>query len=278
VKNNLVTVVIPTYNRAHTILRAINSVLAQSYINIEIIVVDDGSTDETEVLLSELIQHKKLTYLKTENSGVAAARNYGVSNSTGYYLTFLDSDDEWLPNKLELQINYLKENQNIKIVYTDEIWIRSGVRVNPKHIHKKYEGAIFEQCILQCFIAPSSVMLERSLFLELNGFDEEFTVCEDYDLWLRISSQHLIGFLNSPLIIKHGGHEDQLSTKYFAMDMWRIKSLLNILEIRKLSESEQLAINKFIIEKGNILLKGYQKYKDNVNAETMAKILSRIPK
>jgi glycosyltransferase involved in cell wall biosynthesis len=217
----LVSIIIPTFNRSTFLLRAIKSVLNQSYKNFELIVVDDGSTDDTEILLQDLITNKSIHYYKKSNGGVASARNFGAIKALGHWYAFLDSDDEWLPNKLQDQLSFLLNNSHLNIVYGEEIWMRNGVRVNQKKHHKKSGGHIFEKCLEQCLIAPSSVLLTKKLFEEKKGFDESFIICEDYDLWLKISSSHEIGFIEQPLIVKYGGHEDQLSTKYFAMDMWR---------------------------------------------------------
>jgi glycosyltransferase involved in cell wall biosynthesis len=261
---SLVSIIIPTYNRSQTILRAVHSVLNQTYQNFELIIVDDGSSDETEELVKSLdnsiASTRKIIYLKTQNGGVSKARNLGASIARGEWLTFLDSDDEWLPEKLNLQLDFLINNPHQQVAYTQEIWIRNGVRVNPRITHQKYSGQIFDKCVQQCFIAPSSLIIKKSLFSELNGFDEEFVVCEDYDLWLKISSLYEINLINKALIIKHGGHSDQLSTKFVAMDLWRMRALLRILKIRNLSDSHKACVIDSIKQKGEILIKGFHKH------------------
>lgn len=274
--SQLVSVIIPTYNRSAVIFRAIDSVFAQTYKNFELIIVDDGSTDETREHLRELIDSNKIKYLKQENLGVSSARNLGVLNSKGSLITFLDSDDEWLPHKLQDQINYFIKNPHLKIVYGEEQWIRNGKRVNQKAIHKKSGGWIFSSCIQQCLIAPSSVMLTRILFNEMGGFDESFVVCEDYDLWLKISSTNEIGFITTPLIVKHGGHDDQLSKKYFAMDFWRLKSMFNILQTRELNPSDKLILIESMKKRGEILMKGYQKHGNTDAQQLVSKMLEGL--
>lgn len=273
---HFVSIIIPTYNRAHLVVRAIQSVLKQTYQNFELIVVDDGSSDDTAVHLKSFIENKSIHFYQKENAGVASARNFGVTKARGQWLAFLDSDDEWLPHKLQEQINFLMCNHHLKIVYGEETWIRNGVRVNQKKHHKKSGGRIFEKCLEQCLIAPSSVLLERQLFDELNGFDERFVVCEDYDLWIKISSRHEIGFIERPLIVKYGGHDDQLSTKYFAMDMWRLKAMNNLLKTTVLAEEDQSALRKVMQTKGNILLNGYQKHGKTEDAEKVLQILNNL--
>jgi glycosyltransferase involved in cell wall biosynthesis len=272
----LISVIIPTYNRASTILRAVESVLNQTYSNIELIVVDDGSTDETNQLLSPYILNRSVTYHKFENSGVAGARNTGAALARGNWLAFLDSDDEWLPHKLTEQMDFLSTHSKLQIVYTDEIWIRNRVLVNKKNHHQKMGGMIFGECLRQCLIAPSSVLLSKNLFDEMKGFDENYVVCEDYDLWLRISSKYEIGFISKMLIKKYGGHSDQLSTRFFAMDSFRIKSMKNILYDKNLSQLHREQIISTIKEKGDILIKGYLKHENIEAAEDIKKILSDV--
>ena len=273
---DLISVIIPTYNRASTIVRAVESVLNQTYSNIELIVVDDGSTDETNQLLSPYILNRSVTYHKFENSGVAGARNIGAALARGNWLAFLDSDDEWLLNKLTEQMDFLSTHSKLQIVYTDEIWIRNGVQVNKKNHHQKMGGMIFGECLKQCLIAPSSVLLSKKLFDEMSGFDDNYVVCEDYDLWLRISSKYEIGFINKMLIKKYGGHSDQLSTRFFAMDSFRIKSMKNILCDKNLSQRHREQVISTMKEKGDILIKGYLKHENFEAAEEIKKILSDV--
>jgi glycosyltransferase involved in cell wall biosynthesis len=274
--SDLISVIIPTFNRAALLGRAIHSVMNQSYKNFELIIIDDGSTDQTEELLCEIGTKHNFKYCKKSNKGVAHSRNYGVSLATGQWYAFLDSDDEWHPDKLQKQIQFLKVNPHLKMVYTDEIWIRHEKRVNQKKIHQKHGGNIFEHCLKQCFIAPSSVLIHRELFLEVGGFDESLVVCEDYDLWLRISSAFEIGLLSSPLIVKYGGHEDQLSTKYFAMDKWRILSLQNLLMSKSLTSIQRDLVKQMIVQKGSLLRKGYLKYGHQDEAEALKIVLEKL--
>jgi len=255
-----VNVIIPTFNREEILPRAIDSILAQTYENFDLTIVDDGSTDGTYEVVKKYLQHVNVRYIRTDNKGVSAARNIGVSLSSGDYVSFLDSDDLWHPDKLELQMNFLKQNSHLECVHGEEIWIRNGKRVNKKKVHQKFGGNIFKECLPLCFISPSTVLISRKVFLEMNGFDENFVVCEDYDLWLKISSLYEVGFIETPIMTKHGGHEDQLSTKYFAMDYFRVKALANILEIRDLGEALSNLVIEVLVKKSEILLKGYKKH------------------
>ena len=223
-----VSVIIPTYNRACFLEDAVNSVLSQKYRDLELIVVDDGSTDHTQRVLSSY--SNCLTYLFQEHRGVSAARNRGIAHARGDYLAFLDSDDLWLPDKLSLQMEFLQQHPKARICYTEEIWIRRGVRVNPMKKHRKYSGMIFEHCLPLCIVSPSSVVIVRSLLEEVGGFDEQMEACEDYDLWLRIASRYPLYLIDTPLIVKRGGHKDQLSHTINGQDRFRIKALVKLLE------------------------------------------------
>jgi len=254
-----ISVIIPTFNRAHTLKRCLDSVLNQTYPPTEIIVVDDGSTDNTEELLKDY--EGKIIVHKIENSGVSAARNYAIERCSGDWLALLDSDDEWLPNRLQEQVDYLKIFPNIKLVHGEEIWVRNGKRVNPKKIHKKSGGYIYQNCLPLCCISPSASLLKKEVLEEFGGFDESFPVCEDYDLWLKITSKYEVGFIKTPIITKYGGHEDQLSRKYFAMDLWRVRSMKRMLN-SELMKDDRLATIDELIRKSEILIQGYKKHEN----------------
>lgn len=224
----LVSVIIPTYNRAAYILEAVESVLSQTYKHVELIVVDDGSTDATGELL--LQQGEKLTILHTSHEGPGAARNCGIAAARGDYIAFLDSDDVWLPEKLRLQTRFFHDLPDACVCQTEEIWIRNGVRVNPMKKHKKYSGWIFEQCLPLCIVSPSSVIIRRSVFDRVGVFDEAYPACEDYELWLRIAARYPIYLIDTPLIIKRGGHADQQSRQIPTLDHYRIRALCKILD------------------------------------------------
>ena len=229
-KPPLVSVIIPTYNRADWLTEAIDSVLAQSYPSCELIIVDDGSTDRTRELIAGYKQ--PLHYLYQPNQGVSSARNLGIRSATGQYIALLDSDDLWLPQKVEQQVAIMEQCPELQLCHTEEIWIRRGVRVNPKKKHQKYGGYIFPYCLPLCVISPSSAMIRRSLFDEIGYFDETLPACEDYDLWLRITKTYPVYFIDTPLIVKRGGHEDQLSRKHWGIDRFRIQALEKIAAIQ----------------------------------------------
>ncbi|HJL77708.1 MAG TPA: glycosyltransferase [Candidatus Marinimicrobia bacterium] len=252
-----VSVVIPTYNRAHLLQRALDSVFCQTLLPTEVIIVDDGSTDSTASLIET--RYSEVAYIWQPNGGVSAARNSGIRKASGDWIAFLDSDDEWLPQKLEGQVEVLAEKPGMKLCHTEEIWIRNGRRVNPRKKHAKHGGWIFQKCLELCCISPSSVMIHRSVFDEVGLFDESLPACEDYDMWLRVTARYPVLYIDKPLITKYGGHEDQLSKKYWGMDRFRVQALAKIIESGVLSVENKTAAQAMIREKINIYIDGASK-------------------
>lgn len=254
--NPLISVIITTYNRCNLVTTALESVLKQNFLDYEIIVIDDGSTDGTEAVIKK---YKQVNYFYQPNQGVSCARNQGLELAQGELISFLDSDDLWLPNKLSAQVAVMEKDPQIKATYTDEIWIRRGKRVNPKKKHQKYSGWLFEKCLPLCIISPSSVMIQKEVFDQVGFFDEELPACEDYDLWLRISARFPITFINEKLIIKTGGHPDQLSRCFWGNDRFRVKALEKIIMGSVLDERQKgLAISE-LIRRSTILENGFRK-------------------
>lgn len=231
----LVSVIIPTHNRPEFTKEAIESVEAQTVKDLEIIVVEDYS------------------------GCVSAARNFGVEQASGKYITFLDSDDLWDKRKLEKQLGLLRDQPEHKICYTNEKWVRNGEHFNQMKKHRKYHGWIFEKCLPLCIISCSSIIMERTIFDELGGFDDSLPVCEDYDLWLRMSLKYPIAFLDEPLTTKRGGHADQLSRQYWGMDRFRIKALEKLLKLNPSDEQRQ-QIKSELRKKIEVLVKGCWKH------------------
>jgi len=252
-----VSVIVPTYNRAPLIGRALASILAQTRPPDEVIVVDDGSTDETASLLRE--RFPSIRHLPQKHAGVSAARNHGIEQANSTWIALLDSDDAWQPDKLAQQLRALTAQPQHKICHTDEIWIRNGRRVNPMQKHAKKGGHIFRHCLPLCAISPSSVLIHRSLFDEIGRFDPELPACEDYELWLRICSRYPVLYLDQPLTIKYGGHADQLSRQHWGMDRFRVRALERILEQVELSPIDRAAAVRMLLRKIDIYLNGAAK-------------------
>jgi glycosyltransferase involved in cell wall biosynthesis len=219
---------------------AVESVRAQSCNDFELIIVDDGSSDGTAEELRRM--GGAVHVIAQPRRGVAAARNRGVSAAVGRYLAFLDSDDLWLPDKLLVQLGYMSAHPEVAICQSEEIWIRRGTRVNPKARHRKPSGDVFLRSLELCLVSPSAVMMTRDLFTQTGGFDETLPVCEDYDLWLRIAVNHPVPLLPQALVIKRGGHGDQLSRSLWGMDRFRIDALQKLLRSGIDGERRQWAL------------------------------------
>ncbi|OVE81743.1 hypothetical protein BVY03_02845 [bacterium K02(2017)] len=254
----LISIIIPTLNRAGKVLRAIDSVLNQSYKKIELIVIDDGSTDDTAYWLTK-IKDPRFKFYTKENQGVAASRNFGVSKASADWICFLDSDDVWHRHKLSLQLKYHQQHENILVSQTDDIWIRNSVKVNKMQKHQTREGQIFEQSLKLCLICSSSIMLKKQLFLKVGGFDESMPCCEDYDLALRLTAKYELGLIHKKLVSKFGGHTDQLSKKYPMMDKYRVFALKKLLGANELNPKQIELTQQELNIKNKIIANGAKK-------------------
>ncbi len=269
----MVSAIVTTFNRRAFLRPAVLSVLKQDYRNIEVIVVDDGSTDNSY----EEIRDLSVRYIFKENGGISSARNRGIAESTGEYVAFLDVDDLWKKKKLAIQMNrMISEGYNVS--YTDEVWMRNGQHLNQKSIHRKYSGWIFHRCLPLCIISPSSVVIKKDVFNRIGYFDENMPVCEDYDMWLRLTSVYPVLFISRKLIIKQGGHEDQLSKKYPAMDIYRIRSISRILDSGSLDHGNSAAAAAELERKCRIYATGAEKRGKTEEAQKYMRLLERYDK
>ena len=251
-----VSVIIPTYNRRDFVREAIASVLAQTYRDFELLVVDDGSNDDTATVVQEFAE---VRYVFQPNRGVSAARNRGVALSNGDLVAFLDSDDLWQPRKLACQVAFFAAHPEAHICQTDEIWLRHEVRVNPHNKHRKVGGDIFARSLHLCLVSPSAVMLHRELFEQVGGFDESLPACEDYDLWLRIAATEPIYLITTLLVIKRGGHADQLSRRFWGMDRFRVTALCKLLDSGVLPPEQRRLTEDMLRMKCEVLAQGARK-------------------
>lgn len=268
-----VSVVIPTYNRLKSLRKSIESVSRQSFSDIEILVIDDGSTDETWPELQKIMgTEPRLHAWRTDNRGVSQARNLAISKASGTWIAFLDSDDEWLPEKLSLQLA-LAKSSGLQMIHGEEVWIRNGVRVNPMKKHAKPEGRIFAHCLPLCCISPSTSLIHKNVLDDIGIFNPEYTVCEDYDLWLRIAVKYNVGLVKNFVTIKYGGHADQLSRRFKAMDYWRVKSIYQILSSPYISKNEFRLAREELQKKAKVLLAGYQKHQNMHKCAEIQRIL-----
>lgn len=274
-----VSVIIPSYNRRQRLVRALDSVFAQTRPADEVIVIDDGSDDGSAEMIAR--DYPGVRYLYQQNRGVSAARNTGIRAASGDWIALLDSDDQWLPDKLALQLQALESagmqagGAEQVLVHCDEIWIRRGRRVNQMDKHSKSGGWIFEHCLPLCAISPSAALIKKAVLLELGGFDESLPACEDYDLWLRICSAYPVLYVDRPLLKKYGGHEDQLSRQHWGMDRFRVRALDKLLSNTRLDRQQAAAAKAMLQEKCRILTQGAIKRDNTALIEQIEQILAR---
>lgn len=197
----LVSVIIPTFNRKEMVARAIESVLDQSYNNLELIVIDDGSSDGTREFLKKYCTDKRFNYYYQENKGQSAARNLGISNSRGEYIALLDSDNYWIKEKLKEQIEYIGVKKEYDILYSEVFLVdQQGDVINKNH-SKRFLGNILLK-LLQCnFVTNNTVLVKKKCFEEMGGFDEDLRYAEDYDLWLRFATRYR--FIYHPMAVTY---------------------------------------------------------------------------
>lgn len=246
-----VTVIIPTYNRVGMVCRAIDSVLNQSHEDFELLVIDDGSQDETSRILS-YYKDERLSVIPVSHGGVARARNIGAHLAHAEWLALLDSDDLWLRHKLKEQIYYHQQHPEILISQTDDFWIRNGKFMNKHKKHTIFAGDLFAASVVRCMISSSSVMLHRSVLAEAGGWDETFPACEDYDLWLRVTARHKVGLVDKVVASKFGGHPDQLS-QMPVLDRYRLRALEKIRASGILNQMQLDCVEKEIVVKRMIV-------------------------
>lgn len=267
------------------LLRAVRSVVQQTYCDWELIVIDDGSTPPTELDWQEIFPRgheegnrhelcslrEKFTLIRQEHKGVAAARNRALTKAKGEWIALLDSDDEWLPDKLERQLAYMSEHKDFEFSQCREIWYRHGKKVNMLARHAQPLGEAFNRSCELCVISSSSVLLPTAWYERYGNYAEELVVCEDYEFWLRITAKHPVGLVPEPLVIKYGGHEDQLSHSYPAMDRFRVYGLLKLLSQQVLTDKQRVTATKEIAKKAGVLRLGA--VKRNLNYELWQDVL-----
>lgn len=274
----MISVIIPTYNRALFLEEAIRSVLDQDHFSgqgedgWELLVIDDGSDDGTRDLVRSF--GRRVIYHYQDHKGVSAARNLGLRLARGHFIAYLDSDDLWKREKIRAQIEFMTAHPEAVVCSTEEIWIRRGVRVNPLKKHQKHSGWIFDKVLPLCLLSLSAALFRRAVFDEIGNFDEELPAAEDYDLSIRLARRYPIYFLPKPLIIKRGGHPDQLSNKFWGMDRFRIRALEKALRLGLTAEQERL-VREEIVKKSRILLGGFLKRKNQPEVEKYSAIIEK---
>lgn len=257
------SVVIPTYNRKNHLVHAIESVLGQTFNDLELIVVDDGSSDGTCSVV-ESYSDFRIKYVRIPHKGVSFARNTGIRLAEGEYIAFLDSDDRWLDNKLEITEQYIDRYPEIFLFHTEELWYRKGKLLGQKKKHRKYSGYIYEKCLPLCCIGMSTTIAKRELFLKSGMFDTALPACEDYDLWLRVCSEFEVKLIPEALTVKDGGRDDQLSNQP-GLDRYRVYALEKMLNSTRLTSEHRDMTYKELVHKCKIYANGARrrrKYKE----------------
>jgi len=274
----MISVIIPTYNRIAFLKEAVASVVKQDYFHghpgeWELLVVDDGSTDGTAEWVEAL--EGPIRSIRRAHAGVSAARNLGLEKARGDLIAFLDSDDLWEADKIRAQVNLLEAIQGAAVCYTEETWIRRGVRVNPRKKHQKHSGWIFDKVLPLCLLSLSSTIFRREVFDAVGVFDVDLPACEDYDLGIRIAHRYPFYLIDKPLIVKRGGHPDQLSHRYWGMDRFRIKALCRALNLDLSPEQDRL-VREEIVKKCRILITGFRKRGKSAEAEEYSALMRDV--
>ncbi len=259
----MITVIIPTYNRSSFLREAVASVLEQDFFqragpehSFELLVIDDGSSDDTRKVVASFAG--RAAYHYQPHQGVSAARNLGLKLSRGDLIAFLDSDDLWKREKIGTQVSFFKAFPEAKVCYTEEVWVRGGVRLNPGKKHQKYSGWIFDKVLPLCLLSLSSCLFRREVFDVIGAFDETLPVCEDFDLGIRLAQQYPVYLIPAPLIIKRGGHADQISHSYWGMDRFRVQALEGTLG-RGLAPWQEKLVRAELLKKCRVLAQGFAK-------------------
>ena len=244
-----VSVILPTYNRCASCIEAVDSIVAQTWRHFELIIVDDGSTDDTRARLDDrcaAIRDIPIRIIALDHAGMPGrTRNRGVAAAHGELIAFLDDDDLWLPKKLEQQLELHRGPNAAALSHTREIWRRGLRTISQRRQHHRRAGDIFADALRRCIIGPSTVMLNRGLFLQQGGFREDLPIAEDYELWLRITAHHQVAYLDQALTIKRGGRPDQLSTiapqSSKTIEYWRMQALKPLVDAADFASADQLA-------------------------------------
>ena len=237
---------------------AVESVLTQDYDPLELIVVDDGSA--ADLRLDRFDRDERVKILRSPPRGVSAARNIGIRASTGTYVAFLDSDDLWRPGKLALQMQALEEEPNAGLCYTDEVWLKAGTWLNQKKRHKKWDGWIFPFCLPLCIVSFSSSVIRQSVLAIVGPLNEQLPVCEDYEYWIRLALLFPVVYYAKKLVVKRGGHVNQLSARYWGMDRFRIQALIGILGTKSMTSVQQELVAREVERKCRIVAKGARRH------------------
>ncbi|MFV0422319.1 glycosyltransferase family 2 protein [Oleidesulfovibrio sp.] len=221
-----ISVIIPVYNYAHMLSQALDSVKAQTWNDYEVIVVDDGSTDNTADVVSGY--GDSVRYIYKQRGGAASARNEGIRQATAGIVAFLDADDEWVPEKLAVQMAFWEANPQYDMIYCDMQHVVRGEKVHHSYLHErdyKYFGSGWKYTDLlhESFVFTPSVLVRKHCFDVVGLHDETLLTCQDLDMWLRIARSFQLGFVDEPLVIRHEhGHNNTLNAERFHLNQIKV--------------------------------------------------------
>jgi glycosyltransferase involved in cell wall biosynthesis len=275
----LVSVIIPVYNRPLLLREAAESVFAQTFSDFELILIDDGSGDDTPLTIEELRKRetdpKRLRVVRQKHTGMPGqVRNRGAAEARGNYIAFLDSDDLWKPEKLSRQVDVFRNNSAadgsgvpVRLCHTREIWLREGREISQAGQRHKRAGDIFPDALQKCIIGPSTVMMERSLFEETGGFREDLEIAEDYEYWLRITDAYPVEYIDEALVTKRAGRWEQLSEKYGHIEYFRLRGLKSLVDAGTFTGEHRRTAEAELAEKCRIYGAGCRKRGRTEDAE-----------
>lgn len=209
----LVSIVITTYNYAEYLARCVDSVLDQTYQNIEVIIVNDGSTDNTDQIVDRYHKSGMIRYIKQQNAGQTIAKNNGLRECTGEFIAFLDADDYWMRDKLEKQLAVFAGDEKLGVVYTRAKWIDKNDKPTIINDLKTHSGWVTNHFVFDNFVHFSSVLVRKNCFEDVGVFDESLDMGIDWELWLRVSKYYKFAFIDEQLIAYRVGHQGQMSHK-----------------------------------------------------------------
>jgi len=233
----MISIIVPTYNRADLLPQAVESVMKQTYSNWELLIVDDGSTDNTEQALQKYLSNK-IRYVKCPHSGLPAiVRNVGIREARGKWIAFLDSDDVWLPEKLERQIQIIRNRPDVSLVCTNTYRKTNDDEMKEYFsIPDKKASIYLESLLLENFVVTSTVLVSKDCLLGMGGYNEspDFQAVEDYDLWLRLSMNHKIEYLSEPLVIYRDVPKESIRGSQSRLAYWKgiLKIYRNLKKVR----------------------------------------------
>ncbi len=229
----LVSVLIPVYRGEYFVAQAVASALSQTYVEVEVIIVNDGSPDGSRAMLAPYLALPNVKYIEKENGGVASARNAALQLATGDYVALLDQDDMWVPHKLARQVAIFERDSRVALVHADVTYIAADGSVLPRdpYFPQRVEGYCFPAFFLANPVMACTAVVRRSVLTDIGGFDETIRFADDYDLWLRIVRHHAVAYVDEPLAMYrvHASNESKKTVGIVSATMQVLRKALKTL-------------------------------------------------